>query len=1038
MKKKSYIESILQWLDDNIITLLASFLLLFIPLYPKIPLFEAIPGYIVRVRLEDILIACAFFVWLLWLYRGKITLKNNPLFKPIVIYLAVAILSMLSAVFIIKTVPFETLHVGKMVLHFLRRVEYFSLFFIFFSAIRRAKDLKLFILILLIAVVGVTLYGFGQKYLYWPAFSTMNREFSKGWMLYLTEHSRVLSTFGGHYDLAAFIMMALTIGWSLFFGIKNRLGKIILFLILSGSFWILILTASRTSFIAYLAAVSSVVFLWVFRRSLSWVFIRWFAVLFLSIFIMLSFGDLSERFTKLIKLDQRLGGLKQILLRPATEPPKDKAIFLVNNIGAVTSKSDQPPTTDKPGERPVDVTEDILEPIPVSPDSTEVVLRQRTYSNAALQYDLSTGIRLDALWPRAIAGFKKNPLLGSGYSTLTKSQVEEFTEAESTDNDFLRMLGETGILGTIAFLGILGIAVFTIWKALPGVKDPFFYGMFVGVIGLTFGLLINAIYIDVFEASKVAYSFWAILGLSLGVINVQKSEIEKNQQPLKIPFNLEKSKKSFIEGVTSDKFLIIIILIVAFYLRLYKIDSPVADWHSWRQADTAAVTRNFNRDGINLLYPTFDDLSSIPSGLQNPKGFRMVEFPLYNAASIAVNRLIPEGSLERSMRLTSIFASLGTVVYLFLITRKYLGRRTAFITSIIYSILPYNIFYGRVILPEPVLVFLSVGSLYYFDRFIEISKAKYYILSAVFGALAILVKPIAIFTFFPILYILYKKYSFKFLSIKKLYILALIIIIPFVLWRLWISQFPEGIPAYTWLLNGDGIRFKGAFFFWIFADRIGRLILGYWGVPLLLLGVLIKPKQQETSLFRWYGFSMLLYLFTFATGNVRHDYYQILIIPAIVIFLAKGVDYLLSIPKDFSRVTSLGIVIICLLFMEAFGWYQVRDFFNINHPEIVKVGEVVDKLTPKKSLVVAPYNGDTAFLYQTKRAGWPIVEGTIEDLVKKGAHFYVSVNFDNITNDLLKISRTKDQYLHQYYTIIERTDQYVIIQLVPNYQLPKD
>ena len=62
----------------------------------------------------------------------------------------------------------------------------------------------------------VAVYGFGQKYLYWPAFSTMNREFSKGWVLYLTEHARVLSTFGGHYDLAAFIMMVLILLWSLF------------------------------------------------------------------------------------------------------------------------------------------------------------------------------------------------------------------------------------------------------------------------------------------------------------------------------------------------------------------------------------------------------------------------------------------------------------------------------------------------------------------------------------------------------------------------------------------------------------------------------------------------------------------------------------------------------------------------------------------------------------------------------------------------------------------------------------------------------
>lgn len=39
-----------------------------------------------------------------------------------------------------------------------------------------------------------------------------------------------------------------------------------------------------------------------------------------------------------------------------------------------------------------------------------------------------------------------------------------------------------------------------------------------------------------------------------------------------------------------------IILLIALFLRLYEIDGPIADWHSWRQADTASVSRIY-RDG---------------------------------------------------------------------------------------------------------------------------------------------------------------------------------------------------------------------------------------------------------------------------------------------------------------------------------------------------------------------------------------------------------------------------------------------------------
>src|SRR5258708_28401070 len=76
--------------------------------------------------------------------------------------------------------------------------------------------------------------------------------------------------------------------------------------------------------------------------------------------------------------------------------------------------------------------------------------------------------------------------------------------------------------------------------------------------------------------------------------------------------------------------LLVLIVLSGFIVRLYRFNNPIADWHSWRQSDTSAVSRNFVKNGIDFLHPTFDDLSNVPSGLDNPKGYRFVEFPLYN------------------------------------------------------------------------------------------------------------------------------------------------------------------------------------------------------------------------------------------------------------------------------------------------------------------------------------------------------------------------------------------------------------------------
>ena len=50
---------------------------------------------------------------------------------------------------------------------------------------------------------------------------------------------------------------------------------------------------------------------------------------------------------------------------------------------------------------------------------------------------------------------------------------------------------------------------------------------------------------------------------------------------------------------------LVLIFLLGFVVRLYKFNGPVADWHSWRQADTSSVSRNFVNKGFDILHPTF-------------------------------------------------------------------------------------------------------------------------------------------------------------------------------------------------------------------------------------------------------------------------------------------------------------------------------------------------------------------------------------------------------------------------------------------------
>lgn len=493
-------------------------------------------------------------------------------------------------------------------------------------------------------------------------------------------------------------------------------------------------------------------------------------------------------------------------------------------------------------------------------------------------------------------------------------------------------------------------------------------------------------------------------------------------------------------------FPLLFILVLAFIVRLYGFTNPLADWHSWRQVDTSAVSREFAYNGFDIVHPQFHDLSNVPSGKENPQGYRFVEFPLFNIAQAGGYILFKIFSIEQWGRLITIFSSVLSTAFLYFIVKRHSDGTVAFFTAFFFAVMPFNIYFGRSVLPDPSMVTAILGGIFFFDLGIkEMSNVpdkvgipnenyhrdKYqlpnvkFLVAMIFTAAALLLKPYAIFFVLPMVVLSYQRFGFSFVKKWQLWVFAIVAIIPLIWWRWWMMQYPEGIPVSDWLFNGGDIRFKGAFFYWLFADRLGRLILGYWGMGLFVIGLLFPPRgsaahpRGEIAFFYSFLLSSLMYLMIIARGNVQHDYYQILIIPSICIFLGLGASFLLKPPKEFiSPVISYLLLVICSAFMFGFGWYHVRDYYNINNRSIIAAGEAVDRLTPKDAKVIAPYDGDTTFLYYTQRKGWASFEHPIEEMVLLGATHLVLVN-----------PQEKDLEFGERYKVMDYKKEYLLFDL---------
>lgn len=426
-------------------------LLLAIPLYPKFPL-VSVPGTYVSIRLEDFLLAGYLVIWILAHYNNLTSFLRLRPIQLFGLYVAISAISVAYASLITNTI---TPHIG--LLHLLRRIEYFVPFLLGLSAVNDRETLWFYIKCITLVVFVSFVYALGQKYFSWPVITTQNFEYSKGVALRYTPGGHVNAGFAGHYDLASYMILIIPALLGISLTIRQRLIKIWLWMACLIAFWLLVSSASRISLLSYALAV--VVALILVRKVKALILIGVISL------IMSAFStNLVSRYSEIVN----------VLIDKVIKSP----------VSLVLS----PPTVY------AQVSEIINTPIP-------------TTTPVPVVEDRSTSIRLNVEWPRALRAFIKNPLLGTGFSSITLA----------TDNEYLRALGETGLAGFISlvlvFVSLFGVlAKYLFTKANR--SDILVYCFVVGFISSSLGILVSAVFIDIFEASKFAISYWFFAGIA--------------------------------------------------------------------------------------------------------------------------------------------------------------------------------------------------------------------------------------------------------------------------------------------------------------------------------------------------------------------------------------------------------------------------------------------------------------------------------------------------------------------------------------------
>lgn len=656
-------KKLLSFFSRNLLKIGISALILFIPLYPKLPSVQITHTW-VYIRLEDFLIFLVVCIWLLQLLLRKVKLPPK-IWIPFGFYWLVGGLSLIFSIVFIGP-HLANFFPSIAVFYYIRHIEYLILFFVAFSTVKSFKDLKLYLIVLSVSVVAFSLYAFGQRFYLdlwsafpkffqqfpycFPSFQTGNEEFAKGVALCLPKGARITSTFAGHYDLAAYLVLIIPILTAVMFSIKKRLSKVFAFLLTLSSIMVLIFTASRISFIAYLMGITATL-VFIKRKK----FIIPFYILSIVLLLIFS-GSTAKRFMETFRFASVVTN-NQGQIVGQTELPDDLKNRVSDNIVANIPTQNLPAGTGYLGLPQLTNPEETNRAIVQSALSIEEARRLKLENGGVeistlsgtflikkvLVYDISFTTRFQAEWPNAWRALLRNPVLGSGFATITLA----------ADNNFLRILGETGLLGLTSFLSIFYILYLVLKQALSKVTDKISKAYLLGITGGVIGLFINAVLIDVFEASKVAETLWIFLGIGAGTAFLYKKDFEY--------------KKYIVNTLTSSffiKFYLFFVFLVFFLKSLTNFF--VADDFTW------------------LKWAATTNLGDLPNLFINSEGFfyrpldKVVMYFLYTAFSfsspgyhifmLSVHFLVGLGVYSLVQRLFNrkLLSFIGAFVFLFL------------------------------------------------------------------------------------------------------------------------------------------------------------------------------------------------------------------------------------------------------------------------------------------------------------------------------------------------------------------------------------
>jgi 4-amino-4-deoxy-L-arabinose transferase-like glycosyltransferase len=483
------------------------------------------------------------------------------------------------------------------------------------------------------------------------------------------------------------------------------------------------------------------------------------------------------------------------------------------------------------------------------------------------------------------------------------------------------------------------------------------------------------------------------------------------------------------------EFLLALLILSAFGLRMIDLTDPPLDFHPTRQYRGALIARSIYYSMSPSSDPTIQR-----HAVSQRNNVAELEPPILESIVAAGYLVAGREHLWIARIVTSFFWVLATIP-LYLLASRFASKPAALIVGGYYLFLGFGVQASRSFQPDPLMVSLLVSTAYALSRWSEEQNWRWAILTGISAALAILVKAIAayfimgMFTFLIVATLGFKR------GLRNLHAwaIALIALIPSVVYYLYNSGESSVSYFQNWVVALLPLAFQPEFYIrWLLL--IARL-LGPVSVVAMIFGIVImKGSARPILLGALVGY--IVYGITLPHQTTTHNYYHLALVPLAALSIVPVLDLIIERVRQESRLWQAAFALSLLGTLIFAAWTVRSEMLGVNYDNEPPYWERVGLAVPVdgKTIGLVQHYGHLLNYYGWRRVDlWPTTSelnlaelrgNSIQDFEVAFLERTSRSDFFLITTfNQLDMQQHLKQYLEENYPVFSRGDGFLIYDL---------